>query len=62
MYPAALMRISGFKIYFSILGTSTRNGLRGFIAFFEHFRVKGLIFDLFCKIMKMDFKKKYASL
>jgi len=55
MYPAALMRISGFEIYFSILGTSTRIGLSGFITFFEHFRVKGLIFDLFCNTMKMLF-------
>jgi len=55
MYPAALMRISGFEIYFSILGTSTRIGLSGFITFFEHFRVKGLIFDLFCNTIKMLF-------
>jgi glycosyltransferase involved in cell wall biosynthesis len=55
MYPAALMRISGFEIYFSILGTSTRIGLNGFITFFKHFRVKGLIFDLFCNTMKMLF-------
>jgi hypothetical protein len=53
--PVALMRISGFEIYFSILGTSTRIGLNGFITFFEHYRVKGLIFDLFCNTMKMLF-------
>jgi len=55
MYPAALMRISGFEIYFSILGTSTRIGLSGFITFFEYSRVKGLVFDLFCNTMKMLF-------